>query len=86
MMVVIDKFEKIYERVKSDISKKVRNRQNSNEAIIKILADTVKKYPDLRFGQILYILDIIRQDKSGNIIDIFSEEPDDTLRRIKRKL
>ena len=86
MMVVIDKFEKFYKRVKSDISQKVRNRQNSNEAIIKILADTVKKYPDLRFGQILYILDIIRQDESGNIIDIFSEEPDDTLHRIKRKL
>lgn len=86
MMVVIDKFEKFYERVKSDISKKVKNRQNSNEAIIKILADTVKKYPDLRFGQILYILDIIRQDESGNVIDIFSEEPDTTLHRIKRKL
>ena len=57
-------------------------RQECNQEIVKILEEAIKKYPDLRFGQILWLLGINGRDDKNRLRDIFYEEPDVTLRNI----
>ena len=76
-------FQRVMEEAKFDILQKRKNRQNSNRVILEILSDLIEKYPDARFGQILYKTGIIQQDKNGNLIDIFGEESDVTLHRME---
>lgn len=66
-------------------------RQKYNELILETLSKLVKKYPDLRFGQLLVDCDIIRYEKDilcdgqrENIltVDPFNEESEVTWGRI----
>ena len=66
-------------------------RQKYNELILETLSKLVKKYPDLRFGQLLVDCDIIRYEKDilcdgqrENIltVDPFNEESAVTWGRI----
>lgn len=57
-------------------------RQECNREILKILEEVIKKYPDFRFGQILWFLGINGRDDKDRLRDIFYEEPDVTLRNI----
>lgn len=61
----------------------LENRLEYNKKILELLSMLVEKYPDLRFNQILWQLEIIQKDKDGNIIDNFYEEPSVTFERIK---
>ena len=60
-------------------------RQKYNKLILETLSELVKKYPDLRFGQILVDCDIIEYNITDNgieVIDPFYEESEDTLNRM----
>jgi hypothetical protein len=61
-------------------------RQKYNELILDTLSKLIKKYPDLRFGQILFNSDIIKhiQSDKGTIFieDPFYEESEVTWKRI----
>lgn len=57
-------------------------RQECNQEILRILGEVIKRYPDFRFGQILWFLGINGFDEKNRLRDIFNEEPDVTLRNI----
>ena len=57
-------------------------RQECNREILKILEEVIKKCPDFRLGQILWLLGINGRDDKNRLRDIFYEEPDVTLRNI----
>ena len=57
---------------------RIKQRQTANLEILKILDIVVNRFPDLRFTQILTILNLDR--------DLFYEESVDTLERIKKQL
>lgn len=52
-----------------------------NRKILEIIADKVEKYPDYRFIQLLWAMDLINAE-NGNIEDRFYEESDVTLNKI----
>lgn len=52
-----------------------------NRKILGIIADEVEKYPDYRFIQILWAMDLINTE-NGNIEDRFYEESDVTFNKI----
>ena len=60
------------------IQMKIQQRQTANLEILKVLDMIVNRFPDLRFTQILTILNL---DK-----DLFYEESVDTLAHIKEQL
>lgn len=62
-------------RMKESIKHKIDSRQDANREIVSLISAIVEEYPDLRFGQILCMLDL---DK-----DRFNEESVDTLEVIK---
>ena len=62
-----------------------RKRQEANREIIKKISEIVEKYPQQRFIQILFGLNIIRQKKDGEILDKFYEEPWITLMLMEGK-
>ena len=61
-------------------------RQKYNELILDTLSKLIKKYPDLRFGQILFNSDVIRytQSDKGTIFieDPYCEESEVTWKRM----
>lgn len=61
------------------LNEDISNRQKYNICILKLVADMVKQYPDLRFHQILQILEI---EKPGDE-DLFNEESKVTFEKIK---
>lgn len=61
-----------------EIQSKIKKRQIANLEIISLLSNIVEKHPELRFCQILTILNL---DK-----DKFYEESADTLNNIKKQL
>ena len=75
---------------------KIDQRQQSNAELLQIIGEAVMKYPDLRFGQILAMLDIIRYktvNKTGalgahviELVDPFYEESVDILTRVRNKI
>lgn len=72
------------------IKEAIEKRQNANVEILQMVGDTVMKYPDLRFGQILVNLGIIEYERNTydeTLItkDPFYEESVVTLNRIKNK-
>lgn len=67
----------------TNAKKKISKRQECNKQLIEILSNYLESYPDIRFGQALYILGILKQDANGNTVDIFNDEPTDILKRIK---
>lgn len=52
-----------------------------NRKILRIIATEVEKYPDYRFIQLLWAMDLINAE-NGNIEDRFYEESDVTLNKI----
>lgn len=66
-------------KTRQDLNDDIRNRQKYNICILKLVADMVKKYPDLRFHQILQILEI---ENPGDE-DLFNEESKLTFEKIK---
>lgn len=72
---------------------KISKRQESNRVLVQLISDMVEKGPDLRFHQILHILDVeVPIDRSipgrvapgveGAMKDLFYEESADTLDRV----
>lgn len=61
-----------------EIQNKIDKRQEANREIIKVLTEVVERCPDLRFGQILYAVNAIKQNE-----DPFYIESVDMLNRIK---
>lgn len=59
-------------------------RQKDNYEIVSELLTAIEQHPDLRFSQVLFLLEIL-QMKDGNIVDIFYEEPTATLQRIRKR-
>ena len=56
-----------------------QNRRSNNLEILNLLYKIVEKYPDLRFGQ---IIEVFCKDLKK---DLFYEEPDVVLQRVKNK-
>ena len=79
-----------------DFKLKIAQRQQSNVEILQIIGETVMKHPDLRFGQILAMLDIIQYETVNRIdllgahgtepVDPFYEESVDTLTRVRKQI
>ena len=66
-------------------------RQEANLILVESLKDLVLKYPDMRFGQILFNFGFIDHtyDKICGVTTIkdpFSEEPTETLKRVKEEI
>jgi hypothetical protein len=63
-------------------------RQEANRLIIKLLAEQIEKYPDVRFGQMMRNAGVVYQhtDRDDQIIwlDEFNLEPQELLKRIQR--
>lgn len=84
--IIRRKLTLIFRRRRStSAKKKISKRQECNKQLIEILSNFLESYPDIRFGQALYILGILKQGANGDTIDIFSDEPIDILKRIKNK-
>ena len=71
----MDEFRKKLQEDLFKFKDKFEKRQEYNVKCLDIIRDMVLRYPDLRFGQILSILNL-----NG---DIFNEESVDTYERIK---
>lgn len=73
---------------------KIDQRQAANREIIEILSDVVERYPELRFGQILAISNIILYEHIScdsdqyveTVKDPFNEESVDMLPRVRNKI
>lgn len=62
-----------------NIKEKIRNREFYNKKIIELLSEVIDDNPEIRFNQIIYML-------NHDIQDIFSEEPDVTYNRLVNKI
>lgn len=75
-----------------NLEEKINKRQEANREILSILSEAVEKYPDWRFGQILFNHGIIEfEDNSStsvlrSIKDPFYDESVDSLSKIKKAL
>ena len=58
----------------------IKNRQKSNKKLLTILEEYITKYPNFRFIQLLWLLDIVNND------DRFYEESVETLEIVLKKL
>lgn len=70
---------------------KTMNRQETNIVLVKTLEMLIEKYPDMRFGQILFNFGFIDHiyDKVCDVITIkdpFGEEPNETLKRVEEEI
>lgn len=66
-------------KTRQNLNDDISNRQKYNICILKLVADMVKQYPDLRFHQILQILEIENPCDE----DLFNEESKVTFEKIK---
>lgn len=65
--------------------KKISKRQECNRQLIEILSNYLESYPDMRFGQALVNLKILKTRTDVDhfeIVDPFNEEPVDMLNRV----
>ena len=69
--------DKFKGRISGDDSTRTPNRLECNKIIISKLSEFLKDNPDIRFGQALWILDILDDN-----IDSFNEEPLNMLNRL----
>jgi hypothetical protein len=60
---------------------KPQERLANNLQVLRILEAYLRTYPDIRFSQALYNLDIVRSERSD-----FYTEPSETLRRVREAL
>ena len=66
--------------LKDKHEKIIKNRQKSNKKLLTILKEYITKYPNFRFIQLLWLLDIV------NNKDRFYEESAQTLEIVLKKL
>lgn len=74
----MDEFREKMEASLKEFKEKTKKRQEYNIKCLSVLGDIIVNHPELRFGQILYNLNL-----NG---DIFNEESVDTYERIKEKI
>lgn len=67
------------------MNNKIAARQTCNYKIIERIKELVDKYPEQRFGQILYNY-ILEHGNNGQIVDPFYEESYDMINRINKFL
>ena len=67
-------------KLKDEYEKAVKNRQESNKKLLTLLEEYISKYPNFRFIQLLWLLDIVNDD------DRFYEESEETLKIVLKKL
>ena len=67
-------------KLKDKHEKALKNRQESNKKLLTILEEYITKYPNFRFIQLLWLLDIVNND------DRFYEESEETLEIVLKKL
>lgn len=75
--------------VEKTLAVKIRNRQRDNRRILGALNALVERYPELRFGQILFNYKFVNwsnTDDGVRICDPFYEEPADTLKRVQENI
>ena len=60
----------------------ISRRKEANLLIIEKIKEIAEKFPDMRFGQILYNY-VMKYDHNGQICDPFYEESVDTYKRLK---
>lgn len=68
-----------------EMNTKISARQTCNYKIIERIKELVDKYPQQRFGQILYNY-ILEHENNGQIVDPFYEESIDMINRINKFL
>lgn len=62
-------------------------RQTANKKLLAILNEFVDNYPDLRFGQLMHVLDIVKQDADPTKIkNEFYMESRALLTRVKSRV
>ncbi len=62
-------------------------RQEANRELLKIISEMVELYPNFRFHQILADIDVNKMNDEGTAnIDLFAEESEETLKRVKHFL
>lgn len=71
------------------IKEMIEKRQEANVEILQMIGDAVMKYPDLRFGQILANLSVLKYEHDyindvSIVHDPFHEESVVTLNRMKK--
>ena len=64
--------------------RKIELRQEYNRKIIGVISDYIEKYPDIRFGQLLYDIGIVNDAKNDYDRDIFGIEPIDMFNNLKK--
>lgn len=59
-------------------------RQEANRELLKIISEMVELYPNFRFHQILADIDVNMLNDEGTAnVDLFAEESEETLKRVK---
>ena len=62
-------------------------RQEANHELLKIISEMVELYPNFRFHQILADIDVNMLNDEGTAnVDLFAEESEETLKRVKHFL
>lgn len=62
-------------------------RQEANRELLKIISEMVELYPNFRFHQILADIDVNMLNDEGTAnVDLFAEESEETLKRVKHFL
>lgn len=74
-----------------ELREKIDKRQEANLAIVAELLSYVEKFPELRFGQLLFVLDVNQFERPLPLAgppasrDIFNDESVDILERIRKQ-
>lgn len=76
----VEAFEETIDEMYGKVKRLSCKRQECNRKLIEIISYMVENYPHLRFGQILTILEVYKDN-----LDLFNEESVYMLERIKKK-
>ena len=78
--MIAEGFEEFVDNMLKKQEQQIKERQDCNRELVKIISEMVEKHHELRFGQILYILGVY-----CNNIDLFNEESRVMLDRVEVK-
>lgn len=78
--MIAEGFEEFVDNMLKKQEQQIKERQDCNRELVKIISEMVEKHNELRFGQILCILGIY-----CNNIDLFNEESKIMLDRVEVK-
>lgn len=62
---------------------KIELRQEYNRKIIGVISDYIEKYPDIRFGQLMYDIGVVNDAKNDDDKDIWGIESIDMFNNLK---